>query len=180
MRDEHAAGILLTVGGIQFLIMMLVAETIYPSYSVSKNYISDLGVGRTALLFNISIILLGLLIILSGYLLRSFYLPLFPVFFLAGLGAALVGIFPENTGEIHSLSALLVFAMGGIATYFILARVRSVLSLIWAVLGTIGLAALALFAAGHYLGLGPGGMERMIAIPELLMLISFGAYLDSH
>ncbi|MBI2648193.1 MAG: hypothetical protein HYY68_06785 [Thaumarchaeota archaeon] len=45
--------------------------------------------------------------------------------------------------------------------------------------GVITLVAIVLFTAGQYLGMGVGGMERMIVYPELIWLVSFGAYLMS-
>ncbi|MCX9076244.1 MAG: hypothetical protein OIN88_16610 [Candidatus Methanoperedens sp.] len=41
------------------------------------------------------------------------------------------------------------------------------------------LAALVLYGSDIYLGLGPGGMERMIAYPVLLWGTGFGGYLMS-
>jgi hypothetical protein len=34
------------------------------------------------------------------------------------------------------------------------------------------------FASSHYLGLGEGGMERIVAYPQTLWLIFFGTYLS--
>jgi hypothetical protein len=47
------------------------------------------------------------------------------------------------------------------------------------VLGVIALAALVLlFYLPHYdLGLGPGGMERMIAFPILVWALGFGGFM---
>jgi len=42
------------------------------------------------------------------------------------------------------------------------------------------LLALVLFASGTFLGLGKGGMERMIAYPALLWAIGFGGHLISY
>jgi len=46
-------------------------------------------------------------------------------------------------------------------------------------LGAMSLVALVLFASGIYLGLGKGGMERMIAYPALLWMVGFGGHLMS-
>ena len=42
--NKKRAGALLFVGGSQFTVGMIIAEAIYQDYSVSENYISDLGV----------------------------------------------------------------------------------------------------------------------------------------
>jgi hypothetical protein len=44
-------------------------------------------------------------------------------------------------------------------------------------LGITTLVALALYIEGKYLGLGPGGMERMIVYPALLWGIIIGSYI---
>jgi hypothetical membrane protein len=47
-------------------------------------------------------------------------------------------------------------------------------------LGTLSLVALVLFISDIYLGLGRGGMERMIAYPTLLWAVGFGSHLMSY
>ena len=78
--------------------LMLICEALYPGYSISENMISDLGIGSTAGLFNSSIIVLGLLIILSAISFHSFHKnKIFTILMiLTGTGAMGVGIFPEN------------------------------------------------------------------------------------
>jgi len=46
-----------------------------------------------------------------------------------------------------------------------------------AILGVITLIALILYVGDIYLGLGPGGMERMIVYPALLWAMGFGGHL---
>jgi hypothetical protein len=36
------------------------------------------------------------------------------------------------------------------------------------------------FDSGFYMGLGPGGMERMIVYPALVWLTAFNSYLIAH
>jgi hypothetical membrane protein len=64
--------------------------------------------------------------------------------------------------------------LAAIASYRLLSPPLSHLSV---VLGVLVLAALALYGSGTFLGLGPGGMERMIAYPALLWVIGAGANL---
>lgn len=45
------------------------------------------------------------------------------------------------------------------------------------ILGGTTLASLLLFVLGSYLGLGPGGMERMVVYPVILWGVGFGGYL---
>lgn len=171
------SGLVLFAGTAQFFLFVLIAEAIYPNYSVANNYISDLGVGSTAYIFNTSIVILGIAIVISGVFLEKFSYPLRIVLILAGVGAMGVGIFPETTGSLHTYSSLIVFLMASIAPYFIIWRLRSTMSLLWGILGTIGLISLFLYVPGIYLGLGKGGMERLIVYPNLLWALGFGGWI---
>ena len=188
-NNKTIAGSLLFVGGLQFIVAMIVAEAVYPNYSVSANYISDLGVWNkpSATIFNPSIILFGLTILVSAYFIqREFRRGAITGFFvLAGLGPIGVGIFPENTFLVngvpvfHSIAAIVSFIFGGIAaitSYKITQRPFRYFSVI---LGIASLFALFLFGATGpgYLGIGVGGMERMIVYPNLIWTIGLGANL---
>src|SRR2546426_7760608 len=74
LDDRQWAGLLLFVGIAQFAVIGLtVAESVYPGYSVSINYISDLGVGPAALIFDSSIILVGLVVLATAWFLLRAY-----------------------------------------------------------------------------------------------------------
>lgn len=207
-RSVRHGAIALLVGSVQFIVAMAVTQVGYgSSYSLTQNYISDLGavscgtVGSSAAftgryvcspwhdVFNVSVILMGLLLILAVVLIRT----AFParrfraiglgLLVLTGIGSMGVGLSPEDVNlTVHTLSALLAFAGGGLAlvvlgfamfrdTRWDGFRAYTVLS------GLIGLIALVLFAAKTYLGLGAGGMERLIVAPFLLWAIVVGTHL---
>lgn len=175
------AGVCLLVGAAQFLTLMMAAEALAPGYIISDRPISDLGVGATAGLFNGSIIALGLLILLGGYLLhrtQEEWLVTVPVL-LTGIGAVGVGVFPETTGAPHGIAALIAFVFGNLAAILAYRLEPPPLRWISPALGILGLAALGLGLSGTYLGLGFGGMERMVAYPALLWAVAFGAFLMS-
>src|SRR5947199_9244428 len=96
LDDRQWAGLLLFVGIAQFAIIGLtVAESVYPGYSVSQNYISDLGVGPAALIFDPSIILVGVLVLATAWFLWRAVGDriLSIVVALGGAGAIAVGVF---------------------------------------------------------------------------------------
>jgi len=194
--NGKVAGALIFVGVVQFVLCMLVAECLYLNYSVSKNYISDLGVGATALIFNVSVFLLGAMVLASVYFLKQKVQSRILLGFLAlcGVGAMGVGIFPENSPymlhTVFSLIAFLFAALSAIASYKIQ---KSPMSYFAVILGLMALAALILFVysetfvnmggaseAAFYLGLGKGGLERMIVYPVLLWAAGFGGYLTKE
>jgi len=96
MNYRHAAGVFLFIGAIQFVLGMLIAEFLYPGYSVSMNYISDLGATcRTTCII---------------------HQPSASIFGMVG-----VGLFPETAGIVHLITSFIAFFFGGlsaIATYF--------------------------------------------------------------
>ncbi len=190
LDNAKLAGILLLVGNIQFVILLVIAEGVYPGYSTSANFISDLGVwGRpSAPLFNPSIALLGSLNLAGAYFIKkrfnlgktSYLLAL------ASIGTLTVGFFPENTflvggfPLIHGIAALLAFVMGGLAAIAAYFYTQSPFKIISPILGATSLVAFVLFlttAPFNGLGIGVGGMERMIAYPTLLWTITLGGYL---
>jgi hypothetical membrane protein len=186
--DRKLSGILAFIGGVECLVGISVAEELYPSYSVSANFISDLGatcrasctiVQPASVVFNSSVALLGGLAIAASYFIyRSTRRRVLTSFLLlAGVGAVGVGFFPETTGIVHAIVSLVVFLFGGlsaVSSYQVLEVPMNYLSIL---LGGITLVALALFLTGNYSTLGQGGMERMVAYPALLWLVGFGAYL---
>ena len=207
-RSVRHGAVLLLVGTVQFIVAMAVTQIGYgSSYSLTGNYISDLGAvncgtfGGTASfaghyacspwhdVFNVSIVVMGLLVILGAILIRT----AFPVrrsrlvglwaLALAGVGSVGVGLSPEDVNiGVHSGSALLAFIGGGVAL-FVLGfamfrdtrwegfRAYTILS------GLVTLIALILFVSKADLGLGVGGMERLVVAPVLLWSIVAGIHL---
>lgn len=182
LDDTKVAGTLLFLGAVQFLIVLVVAEALYPNYSVSLNYISDLGVGSTALIFNSSVFLLGVLVVAGAYFIREAFKSnfLFIALILTGIGAMMVGLFPETAGVMHTIASLITFLFGGLAAIVSYKVENPPFSYLSVVLGALGLVGLGLFASGNYLSLGVGGMERMIAHPVLLWAVGFGGHLVSQ
>jgi len=176
------AGLLIMVGVSQFTMLMIVCESLYPNYSVAYNYISDLGVGVTAPIFNSSIILLGLAIIASSKLLykvfrsKTLSIPLF----LTGFGALGVGLFPEGSPySLHTIMSAATFISAGITATVAYKFTPKPISYISIVMGITSLTALGLFASENYLGIGCGGMERMIVYPVLQWALIFGGYITA-
>ncbi len=189
------AGVFFFIASTQFVLGLVVAEALYPDYSMSGNYISDLGVGPSSMIFNSSIFLLGLLSIIGSYFLpRTInFRTLSLLLALMSIGAIGAGIFTKNSTAIHGAVSSMAFLFSGlsaIASFKVLKRPLSVISVI---LGVIVLGALSLFAIGllasgsfteieaqdsvFFLGLGPGGMERMIVYPALIWLAGFSGNL---
>ncbi|MDG6899562.1 MAG: DUF998 domain-containing protein [Nitrososphaerota archaeon] len=191
MSNASKAGVSIFLGSAQFSIFLVLAEILFPNYNVSTNYISDLGafcpstgpcvIEPSADVFNGSIILLGLLILLGAYYLqRAFHsTPTAAIVALAGVGAIGVGLFPETTGIWHSVFSLIVFLFAGLAAVLTYRYQKRPMSYFSIALGVITLAALVLFIGKVYLGLGAGGMERIVVYPVLIWSLGFGGHMMS-
>ncbi|MDH2901176.1 MAG: DUF998 domain-containing protein [archaeon] len=189
---QKLAGITLFIGAFGFILAMQVAEFIDgSSYNVSTNYISDLGtycktnVSCVNLpshnLFDISVFLIGVAIVLSSYFLyKGFNKRIFSgLLILSGIGAMGVGIFPENYALEHGIFSLVVFLFGGLAAIAAYTIERRPFNYFSMAIGVFSVVMLVLYVANIYLGLGPGGMERMVAYPILLWGVGLGAHMIS-
>lgn len=191
LSNASKAGVAIFTGAAQFTVAMVLAEIYYPGYNVSLNYISDLGATcpsgggaciinqPTSMIFNSSIVLFGLLGLAAAYFLQRAYhwKPASILAALAGIGAMGVGLFPETTGIWHSIFSLVVFLFAGLTAVVTARFLKKPMNYFAAILGLLALGFLVLYLGDIYLGLGPGGMERMVTYPILLWGTTFGAHL---
>jgi hypothetical membrane protein len=194
-QNGKTAGILFFIASTQFVLGLIVAEALYLNYSVSGNYISDLGIGPSSVIFNSSIFLLGLLSIIGAYFLRHNvnFRALTVLVSLMAIGAMGAGVFTKNFPVIHGAVSSMAFAFGGLSAIVSSKVLKMPLSAMSVILGLMSLGALAFFAGGllangmfasieaqdsvFFLGIGPGGMERMIVYPALIWLFEFSGHL---
>lgn len=192
-------GPLLYVSSIQFLaVQIIVAMKWGPPYNLARDTISDLG--NTACgtfssrpvcsplhgLMNASFIVLGAAmttgsIVISRQFAKSRAATVsFAAMAVSGIGVIIVGIFPENSiPAFHGLGAAISFTLGNAALLIMAAapmmpaglRLYSFLS------GTLAVLALVSYSGSHYLGLGEGGIERVVAYPQVVWLIVIGIFL---
>jgi hypothetical membrane protein len=184
-----------------------------PPYSLWANTISDLGntvcgrYGQPALYvcsprhewMNAAFMFVGAVMVVSAVLLYQEFndepqagywgwrqiakLLGFVFYGLGGVGAILVGFFPENVNSAgHVTGAGLAIAGGNIGILLLAAgfekedQLPSRIHRFMVIWGTISLATLLMFVFERHFGLGQGGMERIAAYPETIWLISFGAW----
>ena len=177
--DNKIAGVLFFIAASQLILGVIVAEALYPGYSISTNYISDLGIGPSSTVFNTSIFFLGLLSLIGIYFLyRAYNLKVIIILFtIAALAAMGVGIFTENSETMHMIASIVVFLFSGLSAISSYKITKYPFNIIVILLGLTSLLAMILFMGNIYLGLGVGGMERMIVYPILIWMIGFGGYL---
>jgi len=171
---------LIFVGTAALFSGIILSEALYPGYQVTQ-VISDLGVGPTAWLFNSTIFIFGIFLIISAYLLLNIGTNRYFIVLLglAGAGATLTGLIAETQGVPHEIAAGMIFVSGGLCAITGYKVFRGPFSLLSPIFGSITLVATILLVSKIFLGLGMGGMERMIVYPLIIWALGAGAYLMS-
>ncbi|HLI45824.1 MAG TPA: DUF998 domain-containing protein [Geobacterales bacterium] len=189
--SRYYAGLLFTIGVIEFFIGLLWAEATYPGYSIANNTISSLGSmicqgdqchfnEPAASIFNSSVTILGILIVIGAYLLWNMQRGLAITLIITGIGAIGVGLTLafHSAPILHTLVSFITFLFAGISALLSTTIFKNWLRFVSPLMGLVSLISMVLFATGNYLGLGIGGMERMIVYPVLLWGLAFGGYLS--
>jgi hypothetical membrane protein len=198
--DKTWAAPVLWISSVQYFVAQLIVIAAWPvPHSWQQNYISDLG--NTACgayenvavcsplhpLMNISFAIFGLTIFVGSIL---FYAQFertrlsavsFSLMALSGVGSVLVGAFPENTiSELHFIGAFLGLVIGNVAIVllaFALKKLHIAFRLYSAASGVVALIAFGLFYSQNYLGVGVGGMERVVSYSFTTWMVVFGIYM---
>lgn len=188
------AGIFLIIGCIQYLLVVNLAESMFSGYSIAQNSLSDLGglfaSTQVALMFNVSNMILGILILASVYLiLKSGGCRLFSgCLGIFGFCIAALGIFPEYIPTIHVTLILIAYFIGSLALIFSyrlgINIPMTIISMILGFTALITIITPVILGMGttNPLGLliGKGGLERLIIYPIILYLTALGGYLTSR
>ena len=183
------AGILFFLAGSIILMGIITAEAFYPespTYTTHNSMISDLGdteppnsiiTQPSATIFNLSMILTGILVLSGNFLFQYSDKKLVLMLFgLLGLGVLGVGVFPGDINPQHPIFAILTFISGGLAAIYSYSLINSPFKYLAILLGVISL--FFLFTYQLFIPtLGGGGVERWIAYPIILWMIGFGGYL---
>jgi len=186
------AGSLIFFAGIQWFMTVLAAETLFPRYSIMANDLSDLAstvppnvsvLQPSAMLFNVTTFLFGLLVTISAFLIhRVCKKRLFTTLLaISGLAAMAVGIFPGDTGTIHGLVALAWFVTAPLSAIVAFKFLKKPFAYFSVIIGMFALIVLiSAFFAGEsslFVTFGRGGEERMLVYPIVLWMMAFAGYL---
>ena len=176
------AGLLLFVGGVQSFLSIVVAESLYPGYTTSQNFVSDLGVGPSSLIFRSTTFLFGMLALVSIYLMHQvFKSRIFSISLaLASIGMIGTVIFTEDFPLIHTVFSLVFILFAGVSAIVSYRFEKPPLSYVSVVLGAVTILTLILLVSGNWLGLGMGGIEHLSLYAALMWLIGFGAHLTGQ
>jgi hypothetical membrane protein len=182
------SGSFFLLGGVQWFLGMLAAESWYDGYSSRIDYVSDLGTGPTAFIYNLSVFVLGAFIVLGTFFLykanKGRVLPI--LLTICGIGAMGVGIFPANLQPMHSVFTLLAILFGSFAAVGSFTYQTKPMSIISVVLGLMSFILAMVFipylglpfgSTETFLGMAKGSMERWAINPILAWIIAFGSYL---
>jgi hypothetical membrane protein len=175
----------LTLAG-GFMTVLMLGAAMAPGYEFGGGAISDLGVvAETALLFNAGLVLVGVLNLVGGYALYRLHGRrwLLAPFALASVGAVLAGLFPLDTGGLHSIGALLAFLFFNVQALALATRLTGPMRYVSVLAGVVGLVFVGVMVVGDagtpavFGPIGHGGAERLIVYPVMLWLVALGGYL---
>jgi hypothetical membrane protein len=186
--SANLSGTFFLIGGVQWFLGMLAAESWYDGYSSRIDYVSDLGTGPTALIYNVSVFLLGVFVVFGAlFLYKSSEKRLLPILLtVCGIGAMGVGVFPGNVQPMHSIATLLAIMFGAFSAIASYRHQTRPMSIIAVVLGSMSFVlSIAFFpylglptgSTVTFLGIGKGSLERWAINPILAWIIGFGGYL---
>ena len=189
MKDREKASILLLFGIIQWILVIIISEGLQPDYISSIHYVSTLGTGYTATIYNISTITLGTCITLSTIYLRKISPSRTFVILLliAGLATIGVGVFPEDSRPMHGYVTPIALIFGALAAMttrkilnkpvFIFVFLLGAISLITG-LAFIPYLGLPVESSATYLGFYKGTLERIVIYTNLLWILLLGSQIS--
>lgn len=182
-------GVILYVGALQWFLGILLAEAWDSGYNSRIDYVSELGIGSTAAIYNTSVFILGLCMILAAYFmfksiknskLQSVLLAI------SGIGAMGLGIFYGTIQPWHSLCTLIAIVFGCFAAISSYKIQSSPISYISVILGAMALIAAIVFfpylglplgSTETFLGMAKGSLERWAIYPILAWAMAHGSHM---
>ncbi len=189
VSNKDILGFLLFFGPLEFFLAIIIAQGMFPNYHTGIYYVSSLGVGQTALLFNSSVALLGICIVLASYFVQQEYNKKLVsiLLLLSGLCALGVGIFPEDSRPLHGIFTGFVFLFAALFLISTITINRTPILYITSILGFSMLIMSFVFlpylgleveSTEQFMGFMKGTLERFIIYPTLLGIILLGGYLS--
>ena len=189
LSNRDIIGFLLFIGPVQFILSVLIAEGTANNYNSAKDYVSSLGVGITAPIFNLSVMILGLSMMVCTYFFQSEYGELIPsiLLLLSGFCAFGVGLFPENVPPFHGIFTGFVFLFAAVFLISVIKIEQSPTMTLVTILGIVTLVAMLIFfpylglemeSEVKFLGFMKGSLERFIIYLTLASFLVLGGYLS--
>ena len=198
LDKKRLTGTLLTIGALQWFFSVMIAEGLHQGYSLAQSqwipysnqihYVSELGLGSTAPIFNISTITLGLMVAFASYLLylNDKNILSSSLLLICGVGATGVGVFPTDNQPIHGIFQLFALWFGAFSAILSYRKQEAPLSYISALLGIVSFATSIVFFPylglgvnnmSTFLRLGKGVMERIVIYPLIQWVFSYGYHI---
>jgi hypothetical membrane protein len=167
----------------------MVAEGIQPDYINSIHYVSTLGTGKTALLYNTSTIILGVTVFVSSILIRDFHKSriFFILFLISGLATIGVGVFPEDSRPMHGIVTPIALIFGALSAMFSYKLHEKPAAYFTVLLGAVSLVTglwfipylgLSVESRAMFLGFYKGTLERIVIYTNLLWVLILGSQLS--
>ena len=186
-------GLLYVLAVFQFFVFELVAETLYPGYSVATNYVSDLGATcvnppsnldyvvhqPTAGIFDATVSLMGLALLVGALFVYrgTRKKPYLIVSAVADPAILLIGVFPEDTaGHTQWCRSSPLSSLDPLVLAWTIVK-EKIISYLLAAFGALTLFFTLTDVPARDVGVG--GQERLLVLSALVGLLTLGGYLGS-
>lgn len=190
-NNRKTVSAILLFGIIQWMLVIILAEGIQPDYVSSIHYVSTLGTGKTALFYNTSTIILGISVLISSILIRSFnsLRVFFILFLITGLATIGVGVFPEDSRPMHGIVTPIALIFGALAAMFSYRLQEKPAAYFCVILGVVSLVSglwfipflgLSVESRAMFMGLYKGTLERIVIYTNLMWVLILGSQLSSN
>ena len=189
--NRSIAGASLLFGVIQWILVVIIAEGIQPNYVSSIHYVSSLGTGETAYLYNLSTMILGVCVVTGALLIRRYKTSraFFIMFLISGLATVGVGVFPEDSRPMHGIVTPIALIFGAVSAMLSTRIQNKPASFFCFALGIVSLITglwfipylgLPVESRLTFLGFYKGTLERIVIYTNLLWVLILGSQLSEN
>jgi hypothetical membrane protein len=190
LDSRKTSSTLLLFGIIQWIFIVMLAEGIQPDYISSFHYVSTLGTGKTAPLYNTSTIILGITVTTASILIRDFHKSriFFLLFLVTGLATIGVGVFPEDSRPMHGIVTPITLIFGALSAMSSFSLHEKPAAYFTVLLGAVSLVTglwfipylgLSVESSDIFLGFYKGTLERIVIYTNLLWVLILGSQLST-
>jgi hypothetical membrane protein len=111
-KSIQCAHIIAIIAFFSFLLTFILSILLYRNYNFFNQYISELGIGETAIIFNSGLMITSIFLFILYYVLfkkQKLSLKKLPIAFVSSIGLFCVALFPLYLSHAHFISAGIFF-----------------------------------------------------------------------
>ena len=189
--NREIIGFLFILGSLQVVLSLMIAEGLAENYDSQLHYISTLGSRSVAWIFNLTVFIFGICILITTYFLYKEYNKTLPssLLLLTAFCAIGVGLFPEGNRPWHGIFTGFLFIFAVIFLISVINLERSHLLIFISIFGIFTLLVTLIFfpylgldveSNALFYGLFKGTLERIIIYLNLCGFLILGGFFTKN